>query len=78
MDVLLLDIMFYVEVWVGYDVVICYYYDQGLIFVKMLDFYGGVNMILGLFIICILLDYGMVFDIVGQGIVWFESLIVVF
>lgn len=34
-------------------------------------------MILGLFFIRIFFDYGMVFDIVGKGIVKFDSLIVV-
>lgn len=36
-----------------------------LILIKMLDFLVGVNVMLGLFFVCILFDYGMVFDIVG-------------
>lgn len=43
----------------------------------MIDFDGGVNVIFGLFFIWILLDYGMVFDIVGKGIVNVDLMIVV-
>ena len=50
-----------------YDAVICLYHDQALIPVKMLDFWGGVNVTLGLPIVRTSPDHGTGFDIAGRG-----------
>jgi 4-hydroxythreonine-4-phosphate dehydrogenase len=42
------DTLFHPEARAGYDAVVCMYHDQALIPVKMLDFWGGVNVTLGL------------------------------
>jgi ethanolamine ammonia-lyase large subunit len=51
------------------------YHDQGLIPLKMLDFWGGVNITLGLPIVRTSPDHGTGFDIAGQGIARADSLI---
>lgn len=48
------------------------YYDQGLVVFKVLVFEDGVNFMVGLLIVCILFDYGIVFDIVGQNKVYVQ------
>jgi 4-hydroxythreonine-4-phosphate dehydrogenase len=48
-----------------YDAAICLYHDQALIPVKMLDFWGGVNVTLGLPIVRTSPDHGTAFDIAG-------------
>ncbi|WP_297282265.1 4-hydroxythreonine-4-phosphate dehydrogenase PdxA [uncultured Anaerococcus sp.] len=58
-----------------YDGVICMYHDQGHIPLKLLDFYNGVNVTLGLPIIRTSVDHGTAFDIAGQGIANEGSLI---
>ena len=58
-----------------YDAVICLYHDQALIPVKMLDFWGGVNVSLGLPIVRTSPDHGTGFDIAGKGIARPDSLI---
>ena len=58
-----------------YDVALCLYHDQALIPVKMLDFWGGVNVTLGLPIVRTSPDHGTAFDIAGQGVARPESLI---
>ena len=58
-----------------YDVALCLYHDQALIPVKMLDFWGGVNVTLGLPIVRTSPDHGVAFDIAGQGVARPESLI---
>jgi 4-hydroxythreonine-4-phosphate dehydrogenase len=55
--------------------VICLYHDQALIPVKTLDFWGGVNITLGLPIVRTSPDHGTGFDIAGQGIARPDSLI---
>jgi 4-hydroxythreonine-4-phosphate dehydrogenase len=50
-----------------YDAAICLYHDQALIPVKMLDFWGGVNVTLGLPIVRTSPDHGTALDIAGQG-----------
>ena len=59
----------------SYDVAICMYHDQALIPVKMLDFWGGVNVTLGLPIIRTSPDHGTAFDIAGRGLARPDSLI---
>ena len=58
-----------------YDAAICMYHDQALIPVKMLDFWGGVNVSLGLPIVRTSPDHGTGFDIAGTGRARPDSLI---
>ena len=58
-----------------YDAAICLYHDQALIPVKMLDFWGGVNLTLGLPIVRTSPDHGTAFDIAGKGLARPDSLI---
>lgn len=58
----------------GYDVVICMYHDQALIPIKTLDFFGGVNVTLGLDFIRTSPDHGTGFDIAGKNIANPQSL----
>lgn len=51
----------------GFDAVVCMYHDQALIPIKMLDFWGGVNITLGLPIVRTSPDHGTAFDIAGTG-----------
>ncbi|MFN7237733.1 MAG: 4-hydroxythreonine-4-phosphate dehydrogenase PdxA, partial [Brevundimonas sp.] len=44
------------------------YHDQALIPVKTLDFWGGVNVTLGLPIVRTSPDHGVGFDIAGKGL----------
>ena len=50
-----------------FDAVIAQYHDQGHIPAKLLDFWGGVNITLGLPIIRTSVDHGTAFDIAGTG-----------
>lgn len=50
-----------------FDAVVAQYHDQGHIAAKITDFWGGVNITLGLPIIRTSVDHGTAFDIVGQG-----------
>jgi 4-hydroxythreonine-4-phosphate dehydrogenase len=58
-----------------YDVAICMYHDQALIPVKVLDFYNGVNITLGLPFIRTSPDHGTALDIAGKGVANEESMI---
>ncbi|WP_430418148.1 4-hydroxythreonine-4-phosphate dehydrogenase PdxA [Phenylobacterium sp.] len=69
------DTMFPAEVRATYDAALCLYHDQALIPVKMLDFWGGVNVTLGLPIVRTSPDHGTAFDIAGRGIARADSLI---
>jgi 4-hydroxythreonine-4-phosphate dehydrogenase len=69
------DTLFHDEARKTYDAVICLYHDQALIPVKMLDFWGGVNVSLGLPIVRTSPDHGTGFDIAGKGIARADSLI---
>jgi 4-hydroxythreonine-4-phosphate dehydrogenase len=69
------DTLFHEEARRGYDAVICLYHDQALIPVKTLDFWGGVNVTLGLPIVRTSPDHGTGFDIAGKGVGRPESLI---
>jgi 4-hydroxythreonine-4-phosphate dehydrogenase len=69
------DTLFHDQARQTYDAVICLYHDQALIPVKMLDFWGGVNVSLGLPIIRTSPDHGTGFDIAGKGIARPDSLI---
>ena len=69
------DTLFHAEARARYDAVICMYHDQALIPVKMLDFWGGVNVTLGLPIVRTSPDHGAGFDIAGRGLARPESMI---
>ena len=69
------DSLFHVEARDRYDAALCLYHDQALIPVKMLDFWGGVNVTLGLPIVRTSPDHGTGFDIAGKGVAKPDSLI---
>ncbi len=69
------DTLFHAEARARYDAVLCMYHDQALIPVKMLDFWGGVNVTLGLPIVRTSPDHGTGFDIAGRGLAREDSLI---
>ena len=69
------DSLFHDEARAHYDAVLCMYHDQALIPVKMLDFWGGVNVTLGLPIVRTSPDHGTGFDIAGRGLARADSLI---
>lgn len=69
------DSLFHAEIRRRYDAVVCMYHDQALIPVKMLDFWGGVNVTLGLPIVRTSPDHGAAFDIAGRGVARPDSLI---
>jgi 4-hydroxythreonine-4-phosphate dehydrogenase len=69
------DTLFPQEMRERYDAAICLYHDQALIPVKMLDFWGGVNVTLGLPIVRTSPDHGTAFDIAGRGLARPDSLI---
>ena len=58
-----------------FDAALCMYHDQALIPVKMLDFWGGVNVTLGLPVVRTSPDHGTAFDIAGKAIARPDSLI---
>lgn len=69
------DTLFPAEMRARYDAALCLYHDQALIPVKMLDFWGGVNVTLGLPIVRTSPDHGTGFDIAGRGLARPDSLI---
>ncbi len=69
------DTLFHPEARTGYDAAVCMYHDQALIPVKMLDFWGGVNVTLGLPIVRTSPDHGTGYDIAGRGAARADSLI---
>ena len=69
------DSLFHAEARKRYDAALCLYHDQALIPVKMLDFWGGVNVTLGLPIVRTSPDHGTAFDIAGKGLAKPDSLI---
>lgn len=69
------DSLFHPDARKRYDAVVCMYHDQALIPVKMLDFWGGVNMTLNLPIVRTSPDHGTGFDIAGRGIARADSLL---
>jgi 4-hydroxythreonine-4-phosphate dehydrogenase len=69
------DTLFHPEARQTYDAAVCMYHDQALIPVKMLDFWGGVNITLGLPIVRVSPDHGTGFDVAGKGVARADSLI---
>ena len=61
------DTMFHEAARKSYDAALCMYHDQALIPLKTLDFFGGVNITLGLPIVRTSPDHGTAFDIAGSG-----------
>jgi len=60
------DTLFHADMRTNYDCVLCMYHDQALIPVKTLDFYGSVNITLGLSFIRTSPDHGTAFDRAAQ------------
>ncbi len=69
------DSLFHPAARATYDTVLCMYHDQALIPVKMLDFWGGVNVTLGLPIVRTSPDHGVAYDIAGRGLARADSLV---
>lgn len=69
------DTLFHAAARRNYDAVVCMYHDQGLIPLKTLDFWRGVNITLGLPIVRTSPDHGTGFGIAGKGIARADSLI---
>jgi 4-hydroxythreonine-4-phosphate dehydrogenase len=62
------DTLFHEAARARYDAAICMYHDQALIPLKTLDFFGGVNITLGLPFVRTSPDHGTAPDIAGKGI----------
>jgi 4-hydroxythreonine-4-phosphate dehydrogenase len=69
------DTMFHPEARARYDAALCLYHDQALIPLKTIDFWGGVNVTLGLPLVRTSPDHGTGFDIAGKGLARADSLI---
>lgn len=69
------DTLFHEEARKTYDAVLCMYHDQALIPIKTLDFWGGVNVTLGLPFLRTSPDHGTGINIAGRGIARADSLI---
>jgi 4-hydroxythreonine-4-phosphate dehydrogenase len=69
------DTLFHPAARARYDAVVCMYHDQALIPVKTVDFWGGVNVSLGLPIVRTSPDHGTGYDIAGRGQARADSLI---
>ena len=62
------DSCFAKNVRVNFDGIICFYHDQGLIPIKLLDFYNSINVTGGLPFIRVSPDHGPAFDIAKKNI----------
>lgn len=62
------DTLFHAEARGGYDAALCMYHDQALIPLKALDFFGGVNITLGLPFVRTSPDHGTALTIAGTGL----------
>ncbi|WP_193188134.1 4-hydroxythreonine-4-phosphate dehydrogenase PdxA [Nisaea sediminum] len=69
------DTMFHAEARKTYDAAICMYHDQALIPIKTVDFWGGVNVTLGLPFIRTSPDHGTALELAGTGKAHADSLI---
>jgi 4-hydroxythreonine-4-phosphate dehydrogenase len=67
--------MFHEAARATYDAALCMYHDQGLIPIKTLDFWRGVNVTLGLPIVRTSPDHGAAFDIAGKGLARADSFV---
>ncbi len=66
-DPLPADTLFHPDARQKFDAVLCMYHDQALIPLKTIDFFGGVNITLGLPFIRTSPDHGTAIDIAGRG-----------
>ena len=69
------DTLFHTDARANADAVLCMYHDQALIPLKALDFYGGVNVTLGLPFVRTSPDHGTALDLAGTGIARCDSLV---
>ncbi len=69
------DSLFHEQARQHYECAICLYHDQGLIPVKTLDFWRGVNITLGIPIIRTSPDHGVAYDQAGKNLARANSLI---
>ena len=69
------DTMFHAEARSAYDAALCMYHDQALIPIKTIDFYGGINVTLGLPFVRTSPDHGTALAIAGRGTARPDSLI---
>jgi len=67
------DTLFFKAANGAFDAVVAMYHDQGLIPLKLLHFYDGVNVTLGLPIVRTSPDHGTAFDIAGQAVARADS-----
>ncbi|MEX0298257.1 MAG: 4-hydroxythreonine-4-phosphate dehydrogenase PdxA [Kordiimonas sp.] len=74
-DPLPADTLFHEDARKNYDAVLCMYHDQALIPVKTVDFWGGVNITLGLPIIRTSPDHGTALELAGKGLARSESMV---
>ncbi|MDF1791086.1 MAG: 4-hydroxythreonine-4-phosphate dehydrogenase PdxA [Thalassobaculaceae bacterium] len=68
------DTLFHAEARTTYDVVLGMYHDQVLVPLKTLDFWGGVNVTLGLPFVRTSPDHGTALDLAGTGRARIDSL----
>lgn len=69
------DTMFHEAARQNYDVAICMYHDQALIPLKAHDFFGGVNVTLGLPFVRTSPDHGTAYDLAGKGVANISSFV---
>lgn len=69
------DTLFHKDARETHDAVLCMYHDQALIPLKTLDFYGGVNITLGLPFVRTSPDHGTAFTLAGTGTARCDSLV---
>jgi 4-hydroxythreonine-4-phosphate dehydrogenase len=69
------DTMFHAEARERYHAALCMYHDQALIPLKAIDFYGGVNLTLGLPFLRTSPDHGTAFALAGRGVARPDSMI---
>lgn len=69
------DTMFHADARRRYDAALCMYHDQALIPIKTLDFWGGVNVTIGLPFVRTSPDHGTALDLAGTGKAHAESLV---
>lgn len=69
------DTLFHSDARTQHDAVLCMYHDQALIPLKTLDFYGGVNITLGLPFVRTSPDHGTAFSLAGSGRARCDSLV---
>lgn len=69
------DTLFHTDARANTDAVLCMYHDQALIPLKTLDFYGGVNVTLGLPFVRTSPDHGTALSLAGTGQARCDSLV---